>query len=171
MFFCLFASIRWILLMHLLQLSIVFGLFGFQIKLHMLQIFKIFILYLFSKCLFFSSGLFGLSSVLFFNSLYHIVQFFQMIVVCLLHFLTLGWVLFFKNIDVPFKLLHKAVNSGILNLNKISETSKRVSMWMRWFLMAIWYWLLASSKFLSSIWMKASLESSSLWLFWEYMSI
>ena len=49
----------------------------------------------------------------------------------LLHLLTFGRVLFFKNIDIPFELLHKSVDSGVLNLNKKSETSKRVSMWMR----------------------------------------
>jgi hypothetical protein len=49
----------------------------------------------------------------------------------LLHLFTFCRVLFFKNIDIPFEFLHKAVDSGILDLNKKSETSKRVSMWMR----------------------------------------
>lgn len=139
MLFCFFASIRGILLMHLFKFCIVLSLLGFQIELHMLQILKIFVLNLLPKGLLLGPGFLCLPSVLFFDSFNHIVKFLQMVMVGLFHFLSFSNVFLLEYVDIPFEFLHEAVNSGVLDLNRKNVTSNKVSIWMRWLRMAIWY--------------------------------
>jgi hypothetical protein len=133
----------------------------------MLKIFQIFIFDFLSESLLISTSLLSFTSILLFDCFNHIIQLLQMIMMCFLHFITLSCVFLLKNRYISFEFLHQTMDAWMLDLNIEKITSDKVSIWMRWFLMAIWYCTLASSRFLSSIWMKASFESSSRWLFWE----
>lgn len=126
MLFSLFASVRRIFLMHLLKLSIVFSLLGFKIELHVLQFLQIFVFDFLPKGLLLCPDFFCLSAVFFFDSVYHIVEFLQMIVVGLFHFLPLREVLLLENVYISSKLFHKALNPGVLNRKKSVDVYKMV---------------------------------------------
>jgi hypothetical protein len=64
----------------------VLGLLSLEVELHVLQFFQILVLDLLSEGLFFGSDFFGLSAVFFFDSFDHVVEFFEVVVMGLLHF-------------------------------------------------------------------------------------
>lgn len=125
--------------MHLFELSVVFGLLGLEIELHVLQVLQVLVLYLLTEGLLLSSCFLCLAPVFLLNGFYHVIQFLEVIVVSLLHFLSFSDVLIFEDVDVSLELLHQSVYSRVLYLSGGVCTSKRVSMWMRWFRTAIWY--------------------------------
>ena len=79
--------------MHLLKFSVMFGLFGFEIEFEMVLFFEIFVLNLFSETLLFSFIFLKPSLIFFFDSLNHIIKFFQVIVMSPFHFLAFSPVL------------------------------------------------------------------------------
>ena len=101
--------------MHLLELSVMFGLFGFEVKFEVILFFQIFVLDFFSEPLLFSFIFLKPSFIFFFDSLNHVIKFLQMIMMSPFHFLAFSHVLIFKNLNVSSELFLKASDSCILD--------------------------------------------------------
>ena len=104
-----------------------FGLLSFKIEFHMLKLFKILVFDFLSESLFFSSDFFSFSSVLLFNGINHIIEFFKMVMMSLLHLLPLSEVLLFKYVHISSELFHKTLNSWVLNGKESVDVNEVVS--------------------------------------------
>jgi len=101
--------------MHLLQFSVVLGLLGFQVELHVLKLLKILVLDLLSEGLLFCPDLLCFSAVLFLYGFNHVVEFFKMVMVGLLHLPSLCEEFCFKDTDVSPELFHEPMHAGLLD--------------------------------------------------------
>ena len=98
-----------------------------KVEFHVLQIFQVFVLDLFSEGLLLSSDLFRLPSVFLLDSFDHIVELLEMVVVSLLHFGPFSQKLGLKDVDIPSELFHESLNPGLLDGEQSVDVNEMVA--------------------------------------------
>lgn len=93
----------------------------------MLKLLEIFVLNLLSESLLLGSDFLGFSSIFFFDGFNHVIQFFQMIMVSLFHFLSFCEKLSFKDSNISSELLHESLHSGLLDGEQGIDVDEMIS--------------------------------------------